>query len=51
MNLVDLVDDKSFKIFKSLDDLRTYTKLEKKYFPKEEAYAGGLLKYLLRRMV
>ncbi|KAF7967139.1 hypothetical protein HWV62_5006 [Athelia sp. TMB] len=54
VNIVDLVDDSSdsdVKIFKSLDDLRAYTIATQKYFPKENAYAGGVLKFLLREIL
>ncbi|KAF8682800.1 hypothetical protein RHS04_02058 [Rhizoctonia solani] len=54
VNIVDLVDvpiTLSFvKHFKSEMALSTYTKCHGKYFPLENAYAGGLLKFLLRRI-
>ncbi|KAL0955085.1 hypothetical protein HGRIS_004002 [Hohenbuehelia grisea] len=51
VNLVDLVDHRgqSVHIFSTLQDLQKYTRAGK-YFPKENAYAGGLLKYLLREI-
>ena len=54
VNIVDLVDDSGdsdVKIFKSLEDLRSYTIATQKYFPKENAYAGGVLKFLLREIL
>ncbi|KAI1905671.1 hypothetical protein LOZ12_001707 [Ophidiomyces ophidiicola] len=54
VNLVDLVDNYSgrkAKLFDSLEDLREYTKKTGKFFPKESAYAGGVLKYLLREIL
>ena len=54
VNLVDLVDarDRNVKarLFPNLRALRRYTIWTEKYFPKEDAKAGGLLKYLLREM-
>lgn len=55
VNLVDLVDTRktgeSVRIFDTLDGLRAYTIQEGKYFPKESAYAGGVLKFLLREIL
>ncbi|KAH3904928.1 hypothetical protein HBI56_235570 [Parastagonospora nodorum] len=53
VNLVDLVDTSSRKIelFASLEDLKVYTIGNGKYFPKESAYAGGVLKFLLREIL
>ncbi|KAF7970579.1 hypothetical protein HWV62_23693, partial [Athelia sp. TMB] len=52
VNIVDLVDNVAHvEVFKSLQDLRTYTIEESKYFPKENAYAGGVLKFLLREIL
>jgi len=55
VNLVDLIEDESVNapvtIFKSLDELREYTIETAKYFPKESAYAGGVLRYLLREIL
>ncbi|KAJ8692426.1 hypothetical protein PTI98_009738 [Pleurotus ostreatus] len=52
INIVDLVDNPGGHVtsFESLEDLREYTVDEGKYFPAENAYAGGLLKYLLREI-
>ncbi|QRW27731.1 hypothetical protein RhiXN_02326 [Rhizoctonia solani] len=54
VNIVDLVDvpiTLSFVThFKSEMALSRYTKYHGKYFPLENAYAGGLLKFLLRRI-
>jgi hypothetical protein len=51
VNLVDLVDQPdSITLFTSEAALSEYTKLTGKVFPKENAYAGGLLKYLLRHI-
>lgn len=40
----------SLQIFKSSRELATYTRSTAKYFPREHAKAGGLLKYLLRHI-
>jgi len=50
VNLVDLVDTsgREVELFPSLRELRDYTVNNGKYFPKESAYAGGVLKFLLR---
>jgi hypothetical protein len=52
VNLVDLVDPcgRDIDLFSSLEELRVYTKKNGKYFPKESAYAGGVLKFLLREI-
>ncbi|EIW80425.1 hypothetical protein CONPUDRAFT_105427 [Coniophora puteana RWD-64-598 SS2] len=54
VNLVDLVDiqrtGKSVQRFNSEVALSTYTKAEEKYFPRENAYQSGLLRYLLRHI-
>ena len=54
VNLVDLVDTwrtgKTVKIFDSLEKLRGYTIKTGRYFPKESAYAGGVLRFLLREI-
>ncbi|OAL46897.1 hypothetical protein IQ07DRAFT_614109 [Pyrenochaeta sp. DS3sAY3a] len=52
VNLVDLVDTsgRDVELFTCLDDLREYTKESGKFFPKESAYAGGVLKFLLREI-
>lgn len=55
VNLVDLVDTEKagedIRIFQSLKELREYTIREGKYFPRESAYAGGVLKFLLREIL
>lgn len=57
VNLVDLVDSartgKPVKLFASLGELTAYTLRgkPKKFFPKENAYQGGLLKELLREII
>jgi hypothetical protein len=38
------------ELFDSLDELRDYTIRNGKYFPKESAYAGGVLRFLLREI-
>lgn len=52
VNLVDLVDvaqtGGSVQIFDTVKQLSRYTVKNKKYFPKENAHTGHLLKYLLR---
>ncbi|KAL4265670.1 hypothetical protein AB1N83_003362 [Pleurotus pulmonarius] len=52
INLVDLTQNPGgrVRIFCSLEQLRAYTNDTEKYFPKQNAYAGGLLKYLLREI-
>ncbi|KAG9225025.1 hypothetical protein CCMSSC00406_0001824 [Pleurotus cornucopiae] len=52
INLVDLVDHPTghIRVYDSLEGLREYTRTTGKYFPKENAYAEGLLKYLLREI-
>ncbi|KAH7162403.1 hypothetical protein B0J13DRAFT_9682 [Dactylonectria estremocensis] len=54
VNLVDLVESpttgQKAKIFPTVEALRKYTIDEKKIFPRDEAYAGGLLKTLLRQI-
>jgi hypothetical protein len=55
VNLVDLVDaprtGAAVKTFPNLKELQDYTIETKKYFPKEDAYAGGLLRFLLREIL
>lgn len=53
MNLVDLVDPSvpDVELFPSLNELREYTIETGKFFPKESAYAGGVLKFLLREIL
>ena len=54
VNLSDLLDTTRqgtrVHVFASEEELRVYTKKTGRIFPKEEAYAGGLLKYLLREI-
>lgn len=54
VNLSDLLDTTRqgtrVHVFASEEELRIYTKRTGRMFPKEEAYAGGLLKYLLREI-
>ncbi|KAH8155787.1 uncharacterized protein LAJ45_00799 [Morchella importuna] len=59
VNLVDLIElpppssgpVTAARIFPTLKALRKYTKRTKKYFPREEAKAGGILKNLLRNIL
>lgn len=55
VNLVDLVDTGStgrrVVQFETLEDLKDYTISTAKFFPKESAYAGGMLKFLLREIL
>ncbi|KAH7377615.1 hypothetical protein BKA66DRAFT_422029 [Pyrenochaeta sp. MPI-SDFR-AT-0127] len=53
VNLVDLVDSRGeqIEVFDSLEDLQDYTIETGKFFPKESAYAGGVLKALLREIL
>ncbi|KNZ77607.1 hypothetical protein J132_04974 [Termitomyces sp. J132] len=55
VNLVDLVDHPNtgepVQLFTTEVELSEYTRESKKFFPKENAYAGGLLKYLLRHII
>ena len=55
VNLVDLVDTPrtgaSVKVFPNLKKLQVYTIKNEKYFPKEDAYASGLLRFLLREIL
>lgn len=55
VNLVDLVDTRGtgrpVKVFNSLKKLQDYTIRTEKFFPKEDAKAGGLLRYLLREIL
>lgn len=54
VNLVDLLDgyrtQSSVHHFRSEAELRAYTIENMRYFPKEDAYEGGLLKWLLREI-
>ncbi|KAK1047490.1 hypothetical protein LTR74_017736 [Friedmanniomyces endolithicus] len=51
VNLADMLDSERnsglVKIFETKDELIDYTIQEGRYLPKEEVYAGGLLRYLL----
>jgi hypothetical protein len=38
------------EVFATEEELVEYTRETRRYFPKEDAYAGGLLKYLLREI-
>ncbi|KAL8369031.1 hypothetical protein RB599_004461 [Gaeumannomyces hyphopodioides] len=55
VNLVDLVDvartGESVTVFPNLEQLRDYTVETGKFFPKNDAHAGGLLRYLLRKII
>jgi hypothetical protein len=53
VNLVDLVDPsgRDAELFTCLDELREYTIDTGRFFPKESAYAGGVLKFLLREIL
>ncbi|KAF8879695.1 hypothetical protein BD779DRAFT_1419816, partial [Infundibulicybe gibba] len=57
VNLVDLVDlairdtGEKPERFESEEQLSAYTRQAGKYFPGENAYAGGLLRYLLRHIM
>jgi len=54
VNIVDLVDTPNtgnpVVVFKSEQDLSEYTKATGKYFPRDNAYAGGVLRFLLRHI-
>ncbi|KAB8067191.1 hypothetical protein BDV29DRAFT_163646 [Aspergillus leporis] len=54
VNLIDLLQSirtgGPVEIFPTLEDLRAYTIGNRKYFPKEEAYKGGLLRFRLREI-
>ena len=54
VNLSDLLDttrqSTRVHVFASEKELRVYTQNTGRIFPKEDAYAGGLLKYLLRQI-
>ncbi|KAI9669194.1 MAG: hypothetical protein M1817_004736 [Caeruleum heppii] len=55
VNLVDLVDrertGESVIHFQTLNELQDYTIETGKFFPKESAYAGGMLRFLLREIL
>lgn len=54
VNLIDLVDARGkegrVKRFRSQAELSVYTHTTDKFFPKEDAKAGGLLRKLLRQI-
>ncbi|KIM36959.1 hypothetical protein M413DRAFT_424108 [Hebeloma cylindrosporum] len=51
VNLVDLVSNSgTVTVFDTVDDLSEYSRATGKIFPREDAYAGDLLKYLLRHI-
>jgi len=53
VNLVDLVEGskKEVRIFKTERELSEYTRTEKKFFPKEDAVDGGVLRALRRHIL
>ncbi|KAI9455823.1 hypothetical protein HD554DRAFT_2178320 [Boletus coccyginus] len=55
VNIVDLIEavrlGRPVRQFHTLDELAAYTKRTDRFFPKENAYQGGLLKELLREIV
>ncbi|KAH6915645.1 hypothetical protein BKA70DRAFT_1092259 [Coprinopsis sp. MPI-PUGE-AT-0042] len=54
VNLVDLTEaepGQTVQIFDTEEELAVYTITEGSYFPKESAYAGGLLRKLLRHIL
>ncbi|KAH8823392.1 hypothetical protein DL96DRAFT_1502552, partial [Flagelloscypha sp. PMI_526] len=54
VNICDLVDNsirrKDLQIFETSDELAAYSRSSGKIFPLTQAYAGGLLKFLLREI-
>ncbi|CAL1699420.1 unnamed protein product [Somion occarium] len=54
VNLVDLLEyhrsGRPVPTFTTLSQLQHYTKATRKFFPREEAKAGGILKFLLRHI-
>lgn len=54
VNLCDMLDAERnghrVVTFATEEELVDYTRENHRYFPKEDAYAGGLLKYLLREI-
>ena len=54
VNLCDMLDaersGRQVEVFATEEELVKYTREKHRYFPKENAYAGGLLKYLLREI-
>jgi hypothetical protein len=55
VNIVDLVDARgdpsAVRIFPSVQQLSAYTKKTQKFFPSNDAKAGGLLRKLLRQIL
>ena len=55
VNLSDLLDGgrsgAEVQTFDSQKELAAYTISEGRFFPKEQAYAGGVLRYLLREIL
>lgn len=55
VNLVDLVDTptthRRIRLFSSVEELSEYSLRTRKIFPKENAKAGGLLRFLLRHIM
>ena len=51
VNLVDLVlEEGPVHKFKTVKELSEYTRATGKFFPRDDAEAGGLLRYLLRHI-
>ncbi|KAK5099916.1 hypothetical protein LTS08_005631 [Lithohypha guttulata] len=54
VNLADLLDNNRsgavLRIFDTQVELAQYTRSTGRFFPKEDAYAGGLLRFLLREI-
>jgi hypothetical protein len=54
VNLCDMLDAKrsgrQVEVFATEEELVKYTREKHRCFPKEDAYAGGLLKYLSREI-
>ncbi|KAG8711635.1 hypothetical protein FRC08_015663 [Ceratobasidium sp. 394] len=52
VNICDLLDaratGKKARNFEDLDELKNYTRITKKYFPRENVSAGAILEFLLR---
>jgi hypothetical protein len=53
VNLVDLIEGakKAVQIFETETELSQYTRKEKKFFPKEDAVDGGVLRALRRHIL
>ncbi|KAH0828875.1 hypothetical protein J3R83DRAFT_2262 [Lanmaoa asiatica] len=55
VNIVDLIEavrtGRPVRQFPTLDELAAYTKRTDRFFPKQNAYQGGLLKELLREII